>query len=96
MKWFVHIFPEVDARLSRPELWTPETARLEVEKCAPKLKLIPTVDDPGTNETPAPIPDTSPATLEANVEAEEQFLKLLANENTWYKNAWTPWCAQYC
>lgn len=56
MKWCVRFFPAVEALLSLPELWTPETARLEVDKCKGEQNIIPTAEDLGTNAADVYIP----------------------------------------
>lgn len=63
-----------------------ETARLEVDKCAHKLKQIPTAEDPEINSNPSPIPEPGSPTPEANVEAEDQHLQIMANADTRYNS----------
>lgn len=70
VKLCVRIFPAMDAHLTHPELWTPERARLEVDKCARNLNFIPTMDDTGTNDPSEPIPDPASPTLEVAVGTE--------------------------
>lgn len=86
LKWCVRVFLEVDARLARPELWITENPRLEVLTCARQLKLILSADDNDGNNQPRSAPDPGSLNSEAEEEAEDQWLQVLSNADTWYNN----------
>lgn len=61
-----------------------QSTRLEVEKCARILELIPTEDNPDININPALLHDPRSPKSEVDAEAEGQRLEILANVDTWY------------
>lgn len=64
VKWCLRVFPVLSSCLSRQEVWTTEYARLEVDKCVRKFKLLSTVDDADTINATAPLPGPSSSTPE--------------------------------